>query len=97
MTSLETIVQKIRTLKPELVSRYYVSSIGLFGSVVRDDFVPSKSDVDIIVDFTRPVGIEFIDLAEFLEKNIDRKVDLVSLKGIKQKYYDQISKEIIYV
>jgi predicted nucleotidyltransferase len=97
MTSLETIVQKIRTLKPELVSRYYVSSIGLFGSVVRDDFVPSKSDVDIIVDFSRPVGIEFIDLAEFLERNIDRKVDLVSLKGIKQKYYDQISKEIIYV
>ena len=49
------------------------------------------------MDFSRPVGIEFIDLAEFLEKNIDRKVDLVSLKGIKPKYYDQISKEIIYV
>ena len=65
--------------------------------MVRDDFSPANSDIDIIVDFSRPVGIEFIDLAEFLEKNIDRKVDLVSLKGIKPKYYDQISKEIIYV
>ncbi|MBL0006713.1 MAG: nucleotidyltransferase family protein [Saprospiraceae bacterium] len=97
MTSFEIIIQKLRTLKPELISRYYVRSIGLFGSVVRDDFSPANSDIDIIVDFSRPVGIEFIDLAEFLEKNIDRKVDLVSLKGIKPKYYDQISKEIIYV
>ena len=97
MTSFEIISQKLRTLKPELISRYYVRSIGLFGSVVRDDFSPANSDIDIIVDFSRPVGIEFIDLAEFLEKNIDRKVDLVSLKGIKPKYYDQISKEIIYV
>ena len=80
-----------------MTSRYYVRSIGLFGSVVRDDFSPTNSDIDIIVDFSRPVGIEFIDLAEFLEKNIDRKVDLVSSKGIKQKYYDQICKEIIYV
>ena len=97
MTSFEIIIQKLRTLKPELISRYYVRSIGLFGSVVRDDFSPANSDIDIIVDFSRPVGIEFIDLAEFLEKNIDRKVDLVSLKGIKPKYYDQISKEIIYL
>ena len=97
MTSFEIIIQKLRTLKPELISRYYVRSIGLFGSVVRDDFSPSKSDVDIIVDFSRPVGIEFIDLAEFLEKSIDRKVDLVSLKSIKPKYFDQISKDIIYV
>lgn len=97
MTSIEIIIQKLRTLKPELISRYYVRSIGLFGSVVRDDFSPTNSDIDIIVDFSRPVGIEFIDLAEFLEKNIDRKVDLVSMNGIKPKYYDQISKEIIYV
>lgn len=97
MTSFEIIIQKLRTLKPELISRYYVRSIGLFGSVVRDDFSPANSDIDIIVDFSRPVGIEFIDLAEFLEKNVDREVDLVSLKGIKPKYYDQISKEIIYV
>ena len=80
-----------------MTSRYYVRSIGLFGSVVRDDFSPTNSDIDIIVDFSRPVGIEFIDLAEFLEKSIDRKVDLVSLKGIKPKYFDQISKDIIYV
>ena len=95
MTSFEIIIQKLRTLKPELISRYYVRSIGLFGSVVRDDFSPANSDIDIIVDFSRPVGIEFIDLAEFLEKNIDRKVDLV-VNILFQKFC-QINKEIIYV
>lgn len=97
MTPFETIIQKLRLIKPELVSRFYVNSIGLFGSIVREDFSTSNSDVDIIVDFSRPVGIEFIDLAEYLEKHIDRKVDLVSQKGIKQKYFDRIREDIIYV
>jgi uncharacterized protein len=97
MTASEIIVQKLRILKPELISRFYVRSIGLFGSVVRDDFSFSNSDIDIIVDFSRPVGVEFIDLAEFLEKKIERKVDLVSQKGIKPKYFDKIRQEIIYV
>ena len=46
-------------IKPELTKKFFVNSIGLFGSVVRDDFNDS-SDIDILVDFTRPIGIEFI-------------------------------------
>jgi predicted nucleotidyltransferase len=76
MTPNEQIVQKLRILKPELISRFYVRSIGLFGSVVRDDFSVLNSDIDIVVDFSRPVGIEFIDLAEFLEKHFEQKIDL---------------------
>lgn len=83
-------------LKPELISKYYVSSIGLFGSVVRDDFT-TNSDIDIIVTFHRPVGIEFIDLANELEKKLNRKVDLVSKNGIKEKYFRVIESEIVYV
>ena len=60
MTDLNTIKHILTQLKPELIAKYHVSSIGLFGSVVRDDFGPS-SDVDIIVDFSKPIGIEFID------------------------------------
>lgn len=86
MTTLETILYTLRGLKPELSAKYGVSSIGLFGSVVRDDFSPLRSDVDIIVDFSRPVGIEFVDLADYLETKILKKVDLVSKKGIKDKY-----------
>ena len=84
-------------LKPELEKRYLVNSIGLFGSVVRDDFAPNSSDIDIVVNFKRPVGIEVIELADYLEKMLKRKVDLVSLNGIKPQYLQQIESEIIYV
>jgi predicted nucleotidyltransferase len=93
---LNKIKQLLITLKPELVEKYHVSSLGLFGSVVRDDFT-SDSDIDIIVEFSRPIGIEFVELAEVLEDKLQRPVDLVSRNGIKPKYYQVIKEEIIYV
>jgi len=97
MTQFESIKATIQELKPELYNKYGVSSIGLFGSIVRDDFSPGKSDIDIIVDFSKPIGIEFIDLANFLEATFNIKIDLVSKNGIKDKYFQEIKSEIIYV
>jgi predicted nucleotidyltransferase len=96
MTELASIKQLLAQLKPELTQKYFVNSIGLFGSIVRDDFT-DKSDVDIIVDFSKPVGIEFIDLADYIESKLNKKVDLVSKNGVKPKYFLQIESEIIYV
>jgi len=83
-------------LKPELSDKYAVNTIGLFGSIVRDDFT-EESDIDIIVTFSRQVGIEFIDLANELEDILKRKVDLVSKNGVKEKYLRVIEPEIVYV
>lgn len=96
MTSLAEIKNSLRLLKPELSQRFYVNTIGLFGSITREDFNES-SDVDIIVDFSKPIGIEFIDLADFLENSIKRKVDLISRNGLKANFYSRIEKEIQYV
>jgi predicted nucleotidyltransferase len=96
MKELATIKQIIKELKPELEKKFHVSSIGIFGSVVRNDF-SDNSDVDIIVDFSQPIGIEFIDLADLLEEKFHKQVDLVSKKGIKPQYFSSIENEIIYV
>lgn len=96
MKDLATIKSKLAMLKPELERSYHVKSIGIFGSAVRADFT-SESDIDLIVDFDRPIGISFIDLADFLEQKMQSKVDLVSKKGIKPQYYSTIEKEIVYV
>ena len=96
MTELYSIRQILTQLKPELTQWFFVDSIGLFGSIVRDDFSPT-SDIDIIVDFSKPVGVEFIDLANYIEAKLKKKVDLVSKKGLKPKYLQQIQSEIIYV
>jgi len=93
---LSTIQEKLRQMKPQLSEKYHVNSIGLFGSIVRTDFTP-ESDIDIVVDFSQPIGIEFIDLAEELEKLLDRKVDLVSKAGIRPQYYRAIEPDILYV
>jgi predicted nucleotidyltransferase len=96
MSPLFDIKTSLTARKSDLVRKYHISSMGLFGSVVRDDFTPS-SDIDIIVSFSRPIGIEFIDLADELEKMLHRKVDLVSRGGVKEKYFKAIETDIIYV
>jgi len=96
MTELVRIKQILTQLKPELITKYHVNSIGLFGSVVRHDHSPS-SDIDIIVDFSKPIGIEFVDLANYIQRKLKKSVDLVSKNGIKQKYLREIESEIVYV
>ncbi len=96
MTELTSIKEILSQLKPELKEKYFVNSIGLFGSIVRNDLT-DKSDIDILVDFSKPIGIEFIDLADHIESKLNKKIDLVSRNGVKAKYFHQIESEIIYV
>ncbi len=96
MSQLNEIRFALSQIKNELIEKYHVSSIGLFGSIVRDDF-SFKSDIDIIVEFSQPIGVEFIDLANYIEFKLKKQIDLVSKKGIKKSYMSQIEKEIIYV
>ena len=96
MKDLYSIKKILTELKPELEKNFHVSSIGIFGSVVRNES-SSESDVDIVVDFDQPIGISFIDLANLLEEKIETHVDLVSKKGIRPQYLSSIEKEIVYV
>lgn len=96
MAYLEEVQSVLKQLKPQLISKYGVSTLGLFGSIVRDDFT-DQSDIDIVVSFSKPIDIDFFDLADELEEILNRKVDLVSRNGIKPKYYKIIEPEILYV
>jgi uncharacterized protein len=82
--------------REKLVLKYHLKSIGIFGSFTRDDFT-DDSDIDILIDYDQPLGIEFIDLADELETILNRKIDLVSRKGIKPKYFEEIQKDLLYV
>lgn len=96
MSYLEDVKSVLRNIKPELSDRYGVDQLGLFGSIVRDDFT-DESDIDIVVTFSRPIGIDFVTLADELENKLHRKVDLVSKRGIQPHYLEIIEPEIIYV
>lgn len=96
MTKTEKIKLTLRSHFAELAEKYHISELGLFGSINREDF-NDQSDVDILVEFSQPVGMEFIELAHELEKLLNRKVDLVSRKAIKPNYFKSIEKDLTYV
>lgn len=70
--------------------------MAIFGSYGRGQ-QGEDSDVDILVDFQKPIGIEFIDLANELESLLKLKVDLVSKNGIRPQYFKQIEQDLSYV
>lgn len=97
MSELEGIKQKLREHKPELKEKYNVKEISIFGSYIRGDET-NKSDLDILVDFTQPIGlIKFIGLEEELEDILGINIDLVPKKGIKVDLKESILKEAVEV
>ena len=93
-------LQEIKTLlsknRSQLFKDYPIKSIAIFGSVVRNEMTP-ESDVDFIIEFNDKIGIRFIDLADELEKYLGVKVDLVTRNGIKDRYFEAIKSDLIYV
>ena len=96
MYTKEEILKILREKKPELQKRYPISELGIFGSYARGDY-NEKSDIDILVDFNGRIGIEFISLAHELEDTFNKKIDLVSRKGIKPAYLPYVEKNLIHV
>jgi uncharacterized protein len=96
MGTLQEIKNTLSSHKNRLFNEYPIKSLAIFGSYSRkeqNDF----SDLDILVEFSGKIGIRFIDLAEEIEKIVGFKVDLVSKKGIKEKYLKSINPDLIYV
>lgn len=96
MSYQQAALEKLKEIKPILLTKYPIKSMALFGSISRKDD-DANSDVDILVEFNCSVGMEFIHLCYELEKLLNRKVDLVSRNGVKEKYYKEIEPELIYV
>ena len=96
MRSVEEIRQTLAPLKAELARRFHVKNLAVFGSYSRDE-QKADSDIDLLVEFDAPVGVEFIDLANYLEDLLHARVDLVSRNGIKPKYFRTIENDLKYV
>ena len=96
MKTLSEIELTLGKHKQHLFSEYPIKSLAIFGSYARSE-QKEESDLDLLVEFNDRIGLRFIDLAEELENLIGFKVDLVSRKGIKDKYYQKIQSDLTYV
>ena len=97
MADTQSILALLKQAKPSLEKKYGVKDMALFGSYSRNTAVNGKSDVDVLVDFSKPIGLAFVALADELEDLLQLKVDLVSRGGIKPKYFAVIEPDLIYV
>ena len=89
-------LDRLREMQGDLVSKYPIARLCLFGSFARDEQT-ADSDVDLMVEFNGRMGSKFIDLADELEVHLGIKVDLVSSRGIKPGYLQAIIPELIGV
>lgn len=97
MKTIEELKKILSVHKPEIKEKFNVKSIGIFGSYVRSE-PKIKSDVDVLVEFTEPIGMfDFLDLEEYLQNIFKLKVDLVSKKALKPKIGEYILNEVVYI
>jgi predicted nucleotidyltransferase len=98
--NIEATKQTIREMYPYLKNHFGINRIGIFGSFSAGT-VHENSDIDLIVEFVKPIGFQFMNLAEFLEKKLGRKVDILTPEGLKtirvKQVADRIRSDIVYV
>ena len=76
-----------------LATEYGVSRIGIFGSAVKSAMT-EDSDLDVVVEFERPIGFKFIRLVEYLENLFGIKVDVITKDGLENIRVKEVSRDI---
>jgi uncharacterized protein len=96
MKNRDEVLGTLRSLAHDLKDQYSVKKIGVFGSVSRGD-QEEESDIDILVEFSRPVGFfKFLELEEFLTSMLGAKVDLVTPDALKPATARRILADVAY-
>ncbi|CAK8712906.1 hypothetical protein GMJAKD_02170 [Candidatus Electrothrix aarhusensis] len=100
MLTKEKISAILKEKYPYLHSEYGVKRLGLFGSYAKGEQTEA-SDVDIVAEFEKPIGLKFIEFAEYIEKVLGKKADILTPEGVRQitakRVVRDIEKTIMYV
>ncbi len=100
MLSKSLIKEKIKEELPFLQEYFGVKRVGLFGSFVKG-LATANSDIDFIIEFNKPAGFRFFNLADYLEEKFQRPVDILTPAGVKsiraKEVAERILKEVEYV
>lgn len=88
---LIAVIEQHRQEIETLCRRFHVARLEIFGSAADGTFDPAHSDVDFLVEFQRlepgPLADAYFGLLAALEGVFQRKVDLVTLKAIRNPYF----------
>ncbi len=91
------IIQILKAQKEKLEKEFGVKSLQLFGSVARGD-ATSTSDVDLLVEFNRPMGyFGLFELQDYLEKLLGCSVDLGTENSLRPNIRENLINDMVYV
>jgi len=95
MENLEKILETLRKHRDEIIQRFGVVRMGIYGSFVRGE-ESEKSDIDIYVEFDldKLTFEKYLELIEYLENLIGRKVEIITRDGVETIRIPYIKKEI---
>jgi len=100
MVTKNNVIKVLRNSLPHLNNEYGVKRIGLFGSIMKGQ-ADDKSDVDVVVEFEKPIGLRFVEFTEYLEQLFGRKTDVLTPAGISgirdKKIANEIKDTVVYV
>ncbi len=87
---MQELIAAKRTEIAEVCRAHHVRRLAVFGSALRPDFDPARSDVDLLVEF-EPIGVDLYfdnkyDLRDSLRTVFARKVDLLTWNSIRNPY-----------
>jgi len=68
----------------------------LFGSFSNETY-HNDSDIDILVEFEKPIGWKFFTSEIYLENIFNRKIDLVTQNALKEQLKNEILKQVYYL
>ena len=93
----EQVLERLRQQLPHLRDKYGVERVAVYGSFAQGR-PRQRSDVDIVVHLGRPLGLEFVALAYYLEDLLGRKVDLATFetlqRGMQNPRYRHIAENV---
>jgi len=91
----QDLVIKLKELRPMIAARYKAKEIGLFGSFVRGE-QSATSDIDVLVEFEEEADLfDLVGLALRLEEELQRKVDVIPKRALREELRDSVLQEVV--
>lgn len=94
MLTKEIIIETLVNQFPKLRNDFKVKRIGLFGSYSQNQ-ANEESDIDLMIEFNEPIGLQFIQLCDYLENLFHKKVDVLTFEGLKNIRIKSIMENIL--
>ena len=92
----EKVIERIKPKIIDILKKNKIKKAGIFGSYARGDH-KKESDIDILIQPPKGMGLEFIEVKLELENRLKRKVDLVTYKGVHPLIRKNVFKEEVKI